>query len=117
MGAKRRLERHETHEDVLLAAGVAHRPDPPDPPREGAERGPDLDPEVLEHHRPHRVAGHPLGDLDAGDVGHLVALVAEAREPHRVEPRDEGAARPRVPLEARVEPLLEHDAGALARRV
>src|SRR5829696_4595289 len=72
-----RLQRGETDQDVLLAAVVAHRADAPDAAAQWSERRADLDAEIVEHGGAHRLAVDTLRNMHAGDVRHLVPLIAE----------------------------------------
>ena len=91
VGGKGGFQCHQTDHHVFLAAGVAHRSDAPDPSRQRAEGGSYLDPEVLEHHGAHRIAGDAARNLHSGDIRHLMGLISEAHESHRIEPRANGA--------------------------
>jgi hypothetical protein len=79
-----------------------------------AERGADLDVEVIEERAAHLLAVDALRDVHPGHVGHLVALVAEELEPHRLEAHGQRPGRPRMAGERLLEPFAEQDARAFA---
>ena len=115
--AQRHLQRGQTRHHVVPPAPVPHGADPPDPAVQRAERGSDLQAEVLEQRRAHRIPRDAVGDVHAGHVGHLVGLIAEQIQPHGGKARSHRTARPGVAVEPGFEPLVHHDAGAFPRCV
>ncbi len=84
----------------MLARVIAHRADAPDRARQRAEGRADLDLEIDAHPSPDRLAVDAVGNMDAGDVGHPVRVVAEDGQAHRAQPRGHRATRRRMPGEA-----------------
>src|SRR5262249_23445381 len=97
---------------------VAHGADPPDPSGERPEGGADLDPEILEQLAPHIFSRcEAARDHHPRHVGHAVPGIAEELKTHGLEPGAQGATGEPVAGGTRLETFLEHNAGALARRI
>src|SRR5262249_18012385 len=117
--AERVLERRQAHEHELALRRIAHGADAPDLALQGAERGADLDTEIVHEPTPDAELVDAVRHDDGRQEGQpmLARLLAEDREPQRSEAGTQRVAMQTMAREARGETFLVHSPERLAQPV